>query len=138
MTFTSLTDWTAHADKRIRYYSGTAVYKKDILLDTPVSREQVLLRFPKLGSIARIFINGKEVCTVWCSPWEADITPYIWKGKNTLEIQVVNSLMNRMTGDAALPVSERFTYAYPEIASEKDRLVPSGIIDSVLLVHRSK
>jgi hypothetical protein len=33
----------------------------------PFRREQVLLRFPQLGSIARVFINGKEVAIVWCS-----------------------------------------------------------------------
>lgn len=138
VTFPSLTDWTENADKRIKYYSGTAVYKKTIQLDKPAPGNQILLRFPHLGSIARVFINGKEVSTVWCTPWEADLTPYINKGENTLEIQVVNSLMNRMIGDASLPQSERFTYAYPEIATAKDHLVSSGIMDKVLLVQRSK
>lgn len=138
VTFTNLTDWTENEDKRIKYYSGTAVYRKKIQLDKVVSGEQVFLRFPQLGSIARVLINGKEVSTVWCSPWESDITPYIKNGENTLEIQVVNSLTNRMIGDASLPQSERFTYAYPEITSPKDRLVPSGIMDKVLLVQRTK
>lgn len=138
VTFTSLTDWTKNADSRIKYYSGTAVYRKTIQLDKRVEGAQVLLRFPQLGSIARVILNGKDVSTVWCSPWEADLTPHIQHGENALEIQVVNSLTNRMIGDASLPQSERFTYAYPEIASAKDRLVPSGIIDKVLLVQRSK
>ncbi|MGQ7947306.1 glycosyl hydrolase [Flavobacterium sp. WC2509] len=138
VTFNNLTDWTQNTDERIKYYSGTAVYKKSIQLDKAVSGEQVLLRFPQLGSIARVLINGTAVSTVWCSPWEADITEYIKKGENTLEIQVVNSLNNRMVGDASLPQEKRFTFSYPEIASAKDRLVPSGIIDKVLLVKRSK
>jgi Glycosyl hydrolases family 2, sugar binding domain len=136
--FTSLTDWTKHEDKRIKFYSGTAVYRKTIQMDEPVSGQQVLLRFPKLGSIARVFMNGKEVSTVWCSPWEADITSFIKNGANALEIQVVNSLTNRMVGDASLPQSERFTFAYPEIATPTTSLVPSGIMDKVLLIHRSK
>lgn len=138
VTFTRLTDWTDNADSRIKYYSGTAVYRKTIQLDKPALGEQVLLRFPQLGSIARVFLNGKEVSTVWCSPWEADITTYIQKGENTLEIQVVNSLNNRMVGDASLSQSERFTFAYPEIATPKDKLVPSGIMDKVLFVRRTK
>jgi hypothetical protein len=138
VTFANLTDWTENVDNRIKYYSGTAVYRKTIQLDNSVLDKQVLLRFAQLGSIARVLINGKEVATVWCSPWEADITPYIKNGENTLEIQVVNSLTNRMIGDASLPQSERFTYAYPEIASPKDRLVSSGIMDKVLLIQRNK
>ncbi len=136
--FNKLTDWTQNEDKRIKFYSGTAVYRKTLQLDQTLPGEQILLRFAQLGSIARVLVNGKEVATVWCSPWEADLTQFVKKGHNTLEIFVVNALTNRMIGDSALPQSERFTYAYPEIASPKDRLVASGIIDKVFLVKRSK
>jgi hypothetical protein len=138
VTFNKLTDWTQHPDQRIKFYSGTAVYRKIIQCSKLTSGEQVLLRFPQLGSVARVVINGKEVSTVWCSPWEADLTAHIKKGGNTVEIYVANCLTNRMIADALLPQSERFTYAYPEIASPKDRLIASGIIDKVLLVKRSK
>ncbi len=138
VSFTNLTDWTKHADERIRYYSGTAVYRKTIQVDKPVSGEEVLLRFPKLGSIARVFINGKEVSTVWCSPWEADITSNLQQGENALEIHVVNSLVNRMVGDASLPVANRFTYAYPEITTAQTALVASGIMEKLLLVLKTK
>ena len=136
VTFNNLTDWTKNTDDRIKYYSGTAVYRKTIQLDKAVSGEQVLLRFQELGSIARILINGEEVSTVWCSPWEADITQHIQKGENTLEIQVVNSLTNRMVGDSSLPDSKRFTYAFLEVVTLNTSLVPSGIMDKVLLVKR--
>ena len=88
------------------------------------------------SSIYRVWVNGKEVVTVWCSPWEADITSYVHEGKNNLKIEVVNSLMNRMIGDASLPESERFTYAYPQIATPTDKLVPSGIMEQLNLVYR--
>lgn len=138
ITFTSLQDWTQSDIDIVKFYSGTAVYKKTIKLKKTNLNEQVLLRFPKLGSIARVFINGKEVSTVWCSPWEADITSYIKRGKNKLEIHVANSLRNRMVGDASLPQKDRITYAYPEISKATDRLVPSGIMDKLLLVRRLK
>ncbi|MBN2172862.1 MAG: glycosyl hydrolase family 2, partial [Bacteroidales bacterium] len=91
VTFEKLTDWSLDEHTRIKYYSGTAVYRKTIQLKGPKSGEQVFLRFPKLGSIARVYINKKEVETVWCSPWEADLTSYIKNGENELEIHVVNS-----------------------------------------------
>ena len=77
--------------------------------------EELVLRIPRLGAMAQVFINGKEVSTIWCSPWEADLTPYVQEGDNALELRVVNSLTNRMIGDASLPQEERYTYAYPEI-----------------------
>ena len=138
VSFPNLTDWTKNEDNRIKYYSGTAVYRKTILIDKIVSGEELFIRFPQLDGIARVIINGKEISTIWCSPWEADITSGIKNGENTLEIQVVNSLTNRMTGDASLPPSERFTFAYPEIVTALTSLVPSGIIDKVLLVRKGK
>ena len=57
---------------------------------------------------------------------------------NEIEIEVANSLMNRMIGDAALPAEERLTYAYPEIVTPADTLVASGIIGPVSLLYRGK
>ena len=131
-----LFDWSKEEDEQIRYYSGTAVYKKTITLDKLDKDEELVLRIPRLGAMAQVFINGKEVSTIWCSPWEADLTPYVQEGDNALELRVVNSLTNRMIGDASLPQEERYTYAYPEIVKAGDRLVPSGIIGEVLLVRR--
>lgn len=136
VVFEELTDWVRNADDRIRYYSGTAVYKKTITIDKLDKDEELVLRIPRLGAMAQVFINGKEVSTIWCSPWEADLTPYVQEGDNALELRVVNSLTNRMIGDASLPQEERYTYAYPEIVKAGDRLVPSGIIGEVLLVRR--
>lgn len=136
VVFTQLIDWSKHVDPGIRYYSGMAVYRKTLNLSLPVSGEQCLLRFPHLEFIARIYLNGHEVNTVWCSPWESDLTPYIKEGENMLEIEVANSLMNRMIGDAVLSQDKRYTYAFPEITTAKDDLLPSGIIDEVLLVKR--
>ena len=134
--FPVLTDWSLNEDSRIRYYSGTAIYKKAITLDKLCENEEVMLRIPRLGSMACVFVNGKEVSTIWCSPWEADLTAYVKEGTNMLEIHVINSLTNRMIGDASLPQEQRYTYAYPEIVKFDDRLVPSGIIGEVFLVKR--
>jgi len=41
-----------------------------------------------------------------------------------------------MIGDASLPQEERYTYAYPEIATPKDKLISSGIIKELLLVKQ--
>ena len=54
---------------------------KELNLAIPAQNERLLLRFPRLGSLARVWVNGKEVVTVWCSPWEADITSYVHEVK---------------------------------------------------------
>ena len=137
VTFSELIDWTTHMDNRIKYYSGTAIYQKNITIDTVTPGEQYILRFNKLKDAARIVLNGEEIGTLWCSPWEIDITGKVKAGKNELEIYVVNSLMNRMIGDSMLPEKERVTYCATPIVTPQNILVPSGIIGEIQFVRRS-
>ncbi|MFD2164023.1 glycosyl hydrolase [Paradesertivirga mongoliensis] len=135
VTFKKLEDWTKNTDPRIKYYSGTAIYDKTIWINHPDDEIKIDLSNP--GSVAQVFVNGKDAGIVWCSPWQLDITPYIRKGANTLEIRVANSLMNRMIYDAQLPEEKRITYAYPMIASPSEPLQASGLRE-VRLLSRSK
>lgn len=102
VTFRRLRDWTRSADPRIRYYSGTAVYTKQFRW-RPVARRlaaRQYLRLDGLNWIARVVVNGQEAGTVWCSPWQLDITDYLQPGRNEIRLEVTNSLYNRMIGDA--------------------------------------
>ena len=78
---------------------------------------------------------GIDVSSIWCSPWQLDITRFLRQGKNTLRISVANTLMNRMILDASLPQEQRVTEAIPMIAKPADPLTPSGIIGSVELLE---
>lgn len=126
-----LTDWTAAENLQVKYYSGTAVYKKKIVI-TPGS-DEIYLNLGNPGSVAKVFINGQEAGIIWCSPWNLRITKFLKDGENNIEIHVSNSLMNRMILDARLPEAERITYSYPPIVSQHDPLVPSGLKEVKLL-----
>ena len=129
--FNDLTDWSRSNNDSIRFYSGEAVYMKSIRIKENIIGRKIILHFDTICSLARVIVNGKYVTTLWCSPWEADITPYITKGSNKLEIIVINSLTNRMIGDANLPKEKRYTYSTTDTAKPNDRLQPSGIIGNV-------
>lgn len=133
VTFNSLTDWTTNADPAIRYYSGTAIYKKTIAMNT--SDDRIFLELNQPGFVARVVVNSRQAGIVWCSPWQVEITEYLVDGENEIEIHVANSLMNRMIYDASLPESKRVTYAYPPIATPEDKLEPSGLKE-VKLIRR--
>lgn len=125
VTFDSLSDWTTNPDPRIKYYSGTAIYKKAVSMHT--SKEKVFIDLGDPGFVARVFVNSKDAGVVWCSPWRVEITPYLVDGENNIEIHVANSLMNRMIYDASLKEDERITYSYPQIATPGDKLELSGL-----------
>lgn len=134
--FQKLEDWTNHSQKGIKYYSGTAVYKNTFKLADKDNDARYVIRFQKLYSVAEIFVNGKMVETVWCSPWEADVSNVLKKGKNKIEIRVANSLYNRMIGDASLSEADRVTCSTHQLVKATDCLVPSGIIGDVSVVKQ--
>ena len=129
----NLTDWTQSSDPRIRYYSGTAVYSTTFVLDKKHRQATCHLTFDQVGSVAQVVVNGKEAGTVWCSPWQVDITPFIKKGKNRLEVYVANCLWNRLVGDANRPESERLMQQTTPLAKPTDSLMPSGLAGNVWL-----
>lgn len=136
VVFDELTDWTRHPCESVRFYSGTAVYRKEMEIRPAEEGKHLSLRFSGLGSVARVSVNGQEAGIVWCPPWEVDITRLVVPGTNKLEIYVANSLMNRMIGDAGLPAEQRVTSAFPAIASPGDKLVESGITGDLTLSYR--
>ena len=69
--------------------------------------------------------------TVWCSPWSLDITSYLKKGKNRLEIKVANNLWNRLVGMASGAGNGDLTRQTHPLATEDSSLTPSGLLGKV-------
>lgn len=134
LTFEKLQDWTEFNDPHIKYYSGTAVYKKNISVNPKDKKIKIDIGNPKF--IAQVLVNGEDAGIVWCSPWQLDITKYLKDGENNIEIRVANSLMNRMIYDSQLPEKERVTFSYPMIAKPSDKLEPSGLTEVKLLIEK--
>jgi len=101
--FDSLRDWTTHSDPRIKFFSGTAVYKKKFIWpETNIAgRHGAVLELGDLSQIARVVVNGTDLGVVWKAPWKIDIGRALLGGENTLEIHVANLWNNRFNGDAA-------------------------------------
>lgn len=138
VAFESLTDWTKHADERIRHYSGTAVYQNTFTWKQKNKQSQYLLQLNLLNSVAEVIINGHSAGYVWCSPWEVDITKHLRKGKNHIEIRVANSWMNRLTADASLPENERITWCTHPIVKPNGKLTPSGLADRIVIYEHKQ
>jgi hypothetical protein len=135
VAFKSLTDWTLSDNENIRYYSGTAVYKKLVNLKAVSSNQKVFLNLGTLTAMAKVKVNGKEVGGVWTAPWQVDISMAVKPGDNDLEISVVNNWMNRLIGDQKLPETDRPTWS-PIIPYKADSpLQPSGLFGPVRILQ---
>ncbi|HYH56027.1 MAG TPA: glycosyl hydrolase, partial [Anseongella sp.] len=105
VVFDRLTDWSLHPEEGIRYYSGTAVYRKSFDFREPENsgNARFFLHLGEVHNMARVSLNGKDLGTVWTAPWKADLSPALRKGKNELRVEVVNLWPNRLIGDEHLP-----------------------------------
>ena len=67
------------------------------------------------GQIARVVLNGHDVGTAWCEPYEVFLPPGVVKeGTNALEIEFTNVWANRLIGDEQEPPDCAFAQApYP-------------------------
>jgi hypothetical protein len=110
--FPELMDWSQHSDEGVKYYSGTAVYHKTIIIDfEPQTSEQYFLQLGSVKDvgIAEVKINGIDKGVVWTSPFRMEISGDLQQGENTLEIKVVNSWFNRVAGDQTFPERKPYT-----------------------------
>jgi hypothetical protein len=104
VVFNDLSDWTAQSDTGIKYYSGTAVYRKLFDCRLPTANCPLYLSLGAVKNMADVTLNGRKLGTVWCAPWRVAIPAGVLKEKgNELEIEVVNLWPNRMIGDEQLP-----------------------------------
>ena len=108
--FENLISWTESEQRKIKYFSGTALYENSFDLEKQnFSNSRVYLNLGKVGDIATVKLNGKEVITLWKPPYIADITDYTIDGKNKLEVSITNLWINRIVGDQKLPADARKT-----------------------------
>lgn len=103
--FEKLISWPLHADSTIKFFSGTAHYKKTFRLTSKQlkSDKRILIDLGEVKNVATITVNQKEVAVIWTPPFSADITDYCKSGENVLEIAVTNLWPNRMIGDKTQP-----------------------------------
>ena len=111
-----LKDWTSFDDPRVKYFSGTAVYKCKVENVKCKTGERAILSLGDCnGQIAKVVLNGRDLGTAWCEPYEVEIPSGVFKeGENDLEIEFTNVWANRLIGDEQEPSDCDFAEApYP-------------------------
>jgi hypothetical protein len=133
VVFKTLTDWSVNLNDSIRFYSGPALYNNTFQWKKIKKGEQVFLNLGMVNVIAKVKINGVELGGVWTAPYKIDVTAALKKGKNEIEIKVVNTWVNRLIGDSGLPAAERKTWTIYNSYNTKSKLQASGLLGPVSL-----
>jgi hypothetical protein len=152
-----LASWSESADPGVRYFSGTATYRRTVNLPARLLARgrRVALDLGRVEVIARVVLNGKDLGTLWKAPFRVDLTGAARPGANALEIRVTNLWPNRMIGDEQLPEDSRrhgngtlqewpqwvqegkpsptgrFTFTSWRLWRKSNALLPSGLLGPV-------
>ena len=158
-TFKNLTSWTDASEEAIRYFSGTASYKKEFQIPAKLIKScySLELDLSNVKVIAEVILNGKNLGILWKAPYRINIDDDVIKGTNTLEVKITNLWPNRLIGDEQLPLdyerkgphikqwpewllnntkrpTERETLAAFKHWHKDSKLLPSGLLGPVKIV----
>lgn len=138
--FDRLIPWNEHLLPGIKYYSGKATYRTTIQVSPQQAASPARLSLGNVMCVARVRINGHDKGTLWTFPWTVDVTGDLQSGKNSLEVEVINTWVNRLIGDAALAPDKRLTKTIVryekgertlrvfQAFGSSDPLMPSGLL----------
>jgi len=137
ITLDHLISLSESTNSGVKYFSGTATYLKTFEW-IPASekrniKSEIWLDLGDVQVMARVKLNGHDLGILWKSPFQINITRALRSGKNRLEINVADLWPNRMIGDVALPVTERFTWSSYEPFTKDTPLLKSGLLGPVTI-----
>ena len=132
--FDKLQSWTTRPEDGIKYYSGTATYRKTFDLPPALqgSNVRITINLGVMKYVAQVRLNGKDFGTVWTKPFRIDITDAVKPSGNVVEIDVANLWPNRIIGDSLLPPARRFTHTNI-VYTQDTPLWESGLLGPVEL-----
>lgn len=128
-----LFDWSQHSDDRIRYFSGHALYTTTYKQKKKLTGRAWLV-FPDVRDIAHVRVNGIDCGIAWTAPYEVEVTKALKKGKNTIEIEVVNTWHNALRGmdQGKAPYEGIWTNA--KYRTKGDYLLPAGLLEQPRII----
>lgn len=86
-------------------YSGSAVYRREILLEAGEAPKRAELSIGNCRDIVEVYCNGEYAGTRLWHPLTFDLSGFLKEGRNILELKVINTLANLMEKPTASGVT---------------------------------
>lgn len=101
VTLPKLISWTDHEDDGVKYFSGTATYRRTFEIPAAMAGANSRLRLD-LGivrNLAQVAVDGQDLGILWKAPFEVELPTGITAGRHELTVAVTNLWPNRLIGD---------------------------------------
>jgi hypothetical protein len=96
-----------------------------------------LLEAP-IREAAVVFVNGQRVGSLWHPPYRIDISQYVRRGENKIEVHVYNTAINLLAGQPSRDYTAlRAKYGHRFDPQDVNNLqpVPSGLLGTIRMVQ---
>ena len=93
----------------------------------------VWLDLGNVKNVAEVYVNGQNMGTVWKKPFKVDIGSVLKAGENKLKIDVTNTWVNRLIGDAQ-PNVIKTTFTTMPFYGANSPLEPTGLLGEVKVI----
>jgi hypothetical protein len=153
----SLTSWTELPGKE--YYSGEAFYARTVsIADSPQAGTRIFLDFgagdpitdnrwpnasgmsalldPPIREAAVVFVNGQRAGALWHPPYRIDISRFIQRGENKIEVHVYNTAINLLAGQPPrdyTALRAKYGRRFDPQDMENLKPIPSGLLGPIHL-----
>jgi len=143
-TVQPLQNWSAINDAATQSFSGSAEYSTTFVLPRKDATDYQL-QLGVVNESAKVWINNTEVGILWSIPFKANIGKYLKEGENTIKIEVVNLMANRMRYMDQQGIVWRKYHEinfvninYKDFDASKWNVMPSGLQGPVVIVPMNK
>jgi hypothetical protein len=125
-------------------YSAGVAYTQTF--DLPQTTGRYYVRLPKwYGSVAKVVVNGQLAGYIGYQPWQCEVTRFLTRGSNTIEVIVIGTLKNTLgpfhagteLGSASPSLFQKGPVTGPP-AGERYHTVGYGLMDSFVLEKTGK
>jgi hypothetical protein len=126
-------------DQGMPFYSWGVIYSKEYNIEEPDGRYMISLEDWQ-GTVAEVTINDQPAGVIAIPPYHCEVTQFIKKGKNKIEIKVIGSLKNLLgphfnnpSPGLVGPWHFRNVKSYP--AGKDYQLFDYGLMQEFVLLH---
>ena len=123
ITFPKLQSWSENSDTAIKYFSGTATYRKSLNVPADLfgRGKFLILDLGAVSNLASVKVNGIDLGVGWYAPFRFDATSALKPGENSFEIAVTNTWANRLIGDEQEPADVEWGATYMKEETQAGR-----------------
>ena len=124
---TALFNW--QKNDQLKYSSEDGIYTTSIQLTQPIDKKaRYILDLGTVYFTASVLINGQEAGKRLFAPYQLDISQYLKKGGNTIEVRTTTTRRNGFIGEAV-----KGNPLYSQFKGKEQTTVPTGLIGPVTI-----